>query len=127
MERVLDVYKGPYDPLHPVICMDESLKQLIRETRSPLPPKPDNDEKADYEYEHRGVANIFMVDKPLRGKRYVKVTERKTKTDWACLIKEIADDHYPLVEKIRLVMDNLNTHKPTSLYETFAPEEAKRI
>lgn len=121
MERVLDVYKESYDPLRPVVCMDESPKQLIKETRLPLERKPGSDEKADYEYERCGVANIFMVNEPLRGKRYVKVTERKTKTDWAHLIKEIADEHYPYVEKIRLVMDNLNTHKPSSLYETFSP------
>ena len=127
MERVLDVYKEAYDPLRPVVCMDESPKQLIKETRIPLERKPGSDAKADYEYERCGVANIFMVNEPLRGKRYVKVTERKTKNDWAYLIKEIADKHYPCVEKIRLVMDNLNTHKPSSLYETFPPEEAKRI
>ena len=127
MERVLDVYKEAYDPLRPVVCMDESPKQLIKETRLPLKGKPGCDAKADYEYERCGVANIFMVNEPLRGKRYVKITQRKTKVDWAHLIKEIADVHYPHVEKIRLVMDNLNTHKPASLYETFLPEEAKRI
>src|SRR5690554_4166093 len=127
MERVLDVYKEPYDPLRPVVCMDESPRQLIKETRLPLKRKPGSDEKEDYEYERCGVANIFMVNEPLRGKRYVKVTERKTKTDWAQLIKEVADKHYPYVEKIRLVMDNLNTHKPSSLYEAFPPEEAKRL
>jgi hypothetical protein len=127
MERVLDVYKEPYDPLRPVICMDESPKQLIKETRLPLERKPGCDAKADYEYERCGVANIFMFNEPLRGKRHVKVTERKTKTDWAHLIKEIADNYYPYVEKIRLVMDNLNTHKPSSLYEAFPPQEAKRI
>jgi hypothetical protein len=127
MERVLDVYKEPYDPLRPVVCMDESPKQLIKETRMPLERKPGSDAKVDYEYERCGVANIFMVNEPLRGKRYVKVTERKTKEDWAHLMKEIADKHYPHVERIRLIMDNLNTHKPASLYETFLPEEAKRI
>lgn len=127
MERVLDIYKEPYDPLRPVVCMDESLKQLISETRLPLPRKPGSDKKADYEYERCGVVNIFMVNEPLRGKRYVKVTQRKTKTNWARLIKEIVDDHYPFAENIRLVMDNLNTHKPASLYEVFAPEEVKRI
>ena len=127
MERVLDVYKEPYDPLRPVICMDESPKQLIKETRLPLSRKPGCDAKADYEYERCGVANIFMFNEPLRGKRHVKVTERKTKADWAQLIKEIEDDYYPHVEKIRLVMDNLNTHKPSSLYEAFPPQEAKRI
>jgi hypothetical protein len=127
MERVLDIYKEVYDPLRPVVSMDESPKQLIKETRLPLERKPGSDAKADYEYERCGVANIFMVNEPLRGKRYVKVTERKTKNDWAYLVKEIADNLYPHVEKIRLVMDNLNTHKPSSLYETFSAEEAKRI
>ena len=112
--------------LRPVVCMDESPK-LIKEMRLSLERKPGSDAKADYEYERCGVANIFMVNEPLRGKRYVKVTERKTKSDWAHLVKEIADTHYPYVEKIRLVMDNLNTHKPSSLYDTFSPEEAKRI
>lgn len=127
MERVLDVYKEAYDPLRPVVCMDESPKQLIKETRLPLGRNPGSDTKTDYEYERCGVANIFMVNEPLRGKRHVKVTERKTKVDWAHLLKEIADDYYPYVEKIRLVMDNLNTHKPASLYEAFPPHEAKRI
>lgn len=127
MERVLDLYKEPYDPLRPVVCTDESPKQLIKNTRLPLERKLGSDAKEDYEYERCGVANIFMVNEPLRGKRYAKVTERKTKSDWAMLIKEISDLHYPHVEKIRLVMDNLNTHKPSSLYETFSPEEVKRI
>ena len=127
MERVLDVYKEAYNPSYPVVCMDESPKQLIKETRIPIRRKPGFDERVDYEYERCGVANIFMVNEPLAGKRYVKVTERKTKTDWATLVKEIADDYYPQASKIRLVMDNLNTHKPASLYEAFPPQEAKRI
>jgi len=127
MELVLDVYKMPYNPLIPVVCMDESPKQLIKETRVPIKRKPGYDAKEDYEYERCGVANIFMVNEPLTGKRYIKVTDKKTKKDWAHLIKEIADQHYPQTEKIRLVMDNLGTHKPAALYETFNPEEAKRI
>lgn len=127
MESVLDVYKMPYNPHIPVVCMDESPKQLIKETRVPLQRKAGHDAKEDYEYERCGVANIFMVNEPLAAKRYVKVTERKTKKDWAALLKEIADERYPQAEKIRLVMDNLATHKPAALYETFAPEEAKRI
>ena len=107
--------------------MDESPKQLIKETRVPLPIKPGTNAKADYEYERCGVANIFMANEPLTGLRYVKVTQRKTKSDWAAFIKEIADDYYPHAQKIRLVMDNLSTHKPSALYETFSPEEAKRI
>lgn len=107
--------------------MDESPKQLIKETRLPIERKKGMDRKEDYEYERCGVANIFMANEPLMGKRYVKVTEVKTKTDWANFIKEIADDHYPFAKKIRLVMDNYGTHKPAALYETFPPQEAKRI
>jgi len=127
MELVLDVYKTPYHANIPVVCMDESPKQLIKETRTPIERKPGSDAKEDYEYERCGVANIFMANEPLSGKRYVKVTEKKTKADWAHFVKEIADVHYPDVEKIKLVMDNYGTHKPAALYETFAPEEAKRI
>jgi hypothetical protein len=127
MERVLDVYKLPYNPAIPVVCMDESPRQLIKQSRLPIAPTPGSDAKEDYEYERCGVANIFMINEPLTGKRQVRVTERKTKKDWAALIKEIADDLYPSAEKIRLVMDNLGTHKPAALYESFAPQEAKRI
>jgi len=124
---VLDIYKIPYNEAVPVICMDESPKQLIKETRMPIERKPGSDAKEDFEYERCGVANIFMVNEPLAGRRHVKVTERKTKKDWALFIKEIADEHYPTAEKIRLVMDNLATHKAAALYDAFAPEEAKRI
>jgi hypothetical protein len=127
MEMVLDVYKIPYNIDIPVVCMDESPKQLIKETRVPIERKPGCDAKEDYEYERCGVANIFMATEPLLGKRYVKVTERKTKTDWAAYLKEIADEQYPKAEKIRLIMDNYTTHRPSALYETYAPEEAKRI
>lgn len=127
MEMVLDLYKTPYNQAIPVICMDESPKQLIKETRTPIKRKPGSDAKEDFEYERCGVANIFMVNEPLAGRRHVKVTERKTKKDWALFIKEIADEHYPTAEKIRLVMDNLATHKAAALYDAFAPEEAKRI
>jgi DDE superfamily endonuclease len=127
MECVLDVYKTEYNSAIPVVCMDESPKQLIKETRLPIVIQPGRDAKADYEYERCGVVNIFMANEPLSGKRYVKVTERKTKKDWALFIKEIADEHYPSAEKIRLVMDNLGTHKPAALYEAFSPQEAKRI
>lgn len=127
MELVLDVYKTAYKETIPVVCMDESPKQLIKETRLPLAPKPGRDAKVDFEYERCGVANIFLANEPLAGKRYIKVTEQRTKTDWAAFIKEIADQYYPSAKKIRLVMDNLATHKPSALYETFEPEEAKRI
>ncbi len=126
MEMVLDVYKRPYNKDIPVVCMDESPKQLIKQTRLPIVGKPGSEAKEDYEYTRCGIANIFMVNEPLSGKIFVSVTERKTKTDWAKLIKEISG-HYPLAEKIVLVMDNLGTHKPAALYETFSPEEAKKI
>jgi hypothetical protein len=127
MEMVLDVYKTKYDKDFPVVCMDESPKQLIKETRLPIDAQKGSDRKEDYEYERCGVANIFMANEPLTGKRYVKITEVKTKIDWAAFIKEIADEIYPCAKKIRLVMDNYGTHKPAALYETFTPSEAKRI
>ena len=127
MELVLDVYKMPYNEAIPVVCMDESPKQLIKETRLPEERRPGCDAREDFEYERCGVANIFMVNEPLAGKRFVKVTERKTKKDWAVLLKEIADLHYPKAEKIKLISDNLSTHKAAALYDTFKPEEAKRI
>jgi hypothetical protein len=127
MERVLDVYKRPYNPDLPVVCMDESPKQLIKETRLPIEMKPGHQAKEDFEYERCGVANIFLASEPLTGKRYVEVTERKTKKDWAGFIKKLSDEIYKHAPKILLVMDNLSTHKPSALYETFQPEEAKRI
>lgn len=127
MEQVLDVYKDAYDESFPVVCMDESPKQLIKETRVPIPMGAGSERKEDYEYERCGVANIFMANEPLAGKRYVKITRQKRKTDWARFIKEIADGHYPRAIKIRLVMDNYCTHKAAALYEAFEPEEAKRI
>jgi hypothetical protein len=127
MESVLDVYKTPYDKRYPVVCMDESPKQLIKQTRIPIVRKPGQDEKQDYEYSRQGVANIFMANEPLKGKRYIRIKSTKTKKDWAYFVRYIADQLYPRAEKIRLIMDNLNTHKPSALYETFPPEEAKRI
>lgn len=127
MEQVLDVYKRPYSRKYPVVCMDESPKQLIGETRVPIMMRPGRELRCDYEYERCGVCNIFMVNEPLLGKRYVKVTNRKTKQDWAELLKEIADELYPKAGKITLVMDNLATHTPGALYEAFPAEEAKRI
>jgi len=126
MENVLSVYKRPFDPMNPVICMDESPKQLIKETKKPIKMKPGSEEKHDYEYWRNGVCNIFMSNEPLSGKRYVKVTERKTKKDWALFISQIAEQNKN-VEKITLVMDNLGTHKPGALYEIFPPEKAKAI
>lgn len=127
MERVLDVYKRPYDELNPVVCMDESPKQLIGETRVGTPIGQGKAKRVDYEYARKGTCNIFMVNEPLNGKRRVKITERKTKVDWAILLKEIVDEDYPNAEKITLVMDNFKTHSPGAFYETFEPKEAKRI
>jgi hypothetical protein len=126
MEKVLDVYKRPYDPAYPVVCMDESPRQLIKETRRILPAEPGYCERHDYEYERCGVCNIFMANEPLAGRRLVKVTERKTKKDWAYFINEIANA-YKDAEKITLVMDNLKTHKPGSLYEILFPVKAKEL
>ena len=126
MEKVLEVYKRPYDANRPVVCMDESPKQLLGETKTPIPAKPGSEEKYDYEYVRNGVCNIFMCNEPLAGKRFVKVTDRKTKQDWAFFVDEIAKQ-YPHAEKITLVMDNYETHKPGALYETFPANEAKEL
>lgn len=127
MEQVLDVYKRPYAPDRPVVCMDESPKQLISPARQGLAMVPGMEERQDYEYVRHGVANIFMANEPLKGKRVVEVTEKKTKRDWAAFIRELAETHYPRAEKITLVMDNFKTHCPSAFYEAFPPEEAKRL
>jgi hypothetical protein len=127
MEDVLEVYHLPYDPDYPVVCMDESCKQLIGEVREPIPGKPGQVKKVDDEYVRYGVAEIFMEVEPLAGKRHVAVTERRTRQDWAVQIKEMLDERYPEALKVRLVMDNLNTHSITSLYETFPAKEARRL
>lgn len=127
MEDVLDIYKRPYDAKRPVVCMDETHKQLIKETRTPIPARPGESARYDAEYERNGVCNIFLSGEPLKGKRITKVTDQRKKTDWAHFIKELVDNHYPSVDKVVLVMDNLNTHSGSSLYEVFEPVEAKRI
>ena len=127
MERVLDVYKRPYDKNYPVVCMDESPKQLIEGGRKSTAMKPGQEARVDYEYIRNGVANIFMANEPLRGKRFVKVTEFKTKKDWAMFIKEVSEKYYPKAKRITLVMDNLNTHSASAFYETFKPKEAKKL
>jgi hypothetical protein len=127
MEDVLDVYKRRYDPSNPVVCVDETSKQLIGETRQAVPAAPGRPAREDSEYVRNGVANLFMVSEPLGGKRHVKVTERRTKRDWAECVRQVVDEWYPQAQKVVLVMDNLNTHSPASLYEAFAPAEAKRI
>ena len=127
MEDVLEVYQRPRDPLRPLVCLDEQSKQLIKETRKPIPAAPGRPERIDYEYERNGTANLFMLFAPLEGWRHVKVTERRTKLDFAAVIRELVDVHFPTSEKIVLVMDNLNTHKTASLYEAFPPAEARRL
>ena len=127
MENVLAVYKRPFDPSRPVVCFDEKSKQLIGEIATPIPAAPGRVEAHDYEYIRNGTANLFMFVEPLRGWRHVSVTSRRTKLDFAQQMKELVDVHYPNAEKITLVMDNLNTHKMSCLYEAFAPEVARRI
>jgi hypothetical protein len=127
MEDVLDVYCRPYDPGFPVVCLDETSKQLLGDVRAPLPMEAGKPERFDTHYQRHGVCNLFLCCEPLRGWRHVKVTARRTKLDFAELIRELVDIHYPQAEKIVLVMDNLNTHTPGSLYDAFAPAEAKRL
>ena len=127
MEDILDVYKQPYDSQCPQVCVEEMSTQLIGETRAPLPAEPGKPLRYDTEYTRNGTANIFMAFEPLAGQRITKVTDQRTKIDWAHFIQELVDQHYPHAEKTRLVIDNLNTHTKTSLYEAFAPAEAKRI
>lgn len=127
MEDVLEVYQRPYDPRHPVICMDEASKQLVAEVRGPLPPEPGKPLRYDFEYERRGTCNIFMFCEPLRGWRHVRVTQRRTRVDWAFALQGLLDAEYQEAERVVLVMDNLNTHSPASFYEAFAPQEARRL
>jgi hypothetical protein len=127
MEDVLEVYQHPLDPAHPVICMDETSKQLVGEMRVSLPAAPGQPQREDYEYERHGVANLFLFSEPLTGWREVQVTERRTRTDWAAAMRELSERHYPTAERITVVLDNLNTHGPASFYEAFIPEEAQRL
>lgn len=125
MEDILDVYQRPYDPIVPVICIDETNKQLIQEKR--IPCQPGQPEKVDYEYVRNGVANVFMICEPLAGKRQTVVTDSRTAVDFAEILKYVSDQLYPGTEKIVLVTDNLNTHTPASLYKAFPPQEARRL
>jgi DDE superfamily endonuclease len=127
MERVLDIYKKPYEAAFPVVCMDESPKQLIEEGQPSKAMKPGQEARVDYEYIRHGVINIFMANEPLSGKRFVEVTEFKTKREWAVFVKRISDEWYPKSKKITLVMDNFKTHVASAFYETFEPDEAKRL
>jgi hypothetical protein len=127
MEDVLDLYAEPYDPARPVVCFDETSKQLIAEARTPLPMESGKPERFDYEYERRGTANVFLVTQPLGAWRHVDVTDRRTKHDFAHQMRDLVDRHFPDAERIRVVLDNLNTHTPAALYEAFAPAEACRL
>ena len=127
MEDVLDLYPEPDDPARPLVCFDETSKQLIAETRLPLPMEPGKPERVDYEYERKGTANLFLVTEPLSGWRHVDVTDRRTKHDFAQQMRDLADRHFPDATTIRVVLDNLNTHTPAALYEAFPPAQARRI
>jgi uncharacterized small protein (DUF1192 family) len=127
MEDILEVYQRPHDPHRPVVCLDETSKQLTAETRVPIAAKPGQPGRHDYEYRRNGTANLFMMFAPLEGWRHVKVTDRHTAVDYARVLKELSDTHFPGSAKIVLVQDNLNTHKPASLYEAFPPAEARRL
>ena len=127
MEDVLEVYQRPHDPARPVVCVDETSKQLIAETRVPIPAKPGHAPRHDYEYQRNGTANLFMIFAPLEGWRHVEVTDRHTARDYARILKMLSDQHFPGARKIVLMQDNLNTHKPASLYEAFPPAEARRL
>jgi hypothetical protein len=127
MEDVLDVYTRPHDPARPLVCLDETSKQLVEETRAPVPMRPGQPARYDYEYKRNGVANAFMLFAPLEGFRHVRITDRRTAIDYAHVLKELADVHFPKAEKIVLVQDNLNTHVQASLYEAFDPAEARRL
>jgi hypothetical protein len=127
MEDVLEVYHRPHDPEYPVVCVDETSKQLISETRIPIKAKPGQPARHDYEYERNGTANLFMLFAPLEGWRHVEVTDRHTAVDFAHMLRDLSDTHFSGAKKIVLMEDNLNTHKPASLYEAFPAAEARRL
>jgi hypothetical protein len=127
MENVLETYKRPYDPRRPVVCMDEKPKQLVKETRTPIGCRKGQPLRFDYEYERNGTANVFVFVEPLKGWRRLEATARRTKIDWARQVQRLVDCDYPKADRITLVMDNLNTHALSSLYEAFEPAEARRL
>jgi hypothetical protein len=127
MEDVLEVYTRPYDPARPVVCFDEGGKQLIGDVRPPLPVRPGRARRVDYEYTRNGTANVFMLFEPLKGWRHAAVTARRTNKDFAGMVRALIDVWYPAAERVVLVLDNLSTHTPAALYETFPPEEARRL
>jgi hypothetical protein len=125
MEDILDLYHLPYDPQFPLLCLDESNKQLVGEVHAPLPLAPGHSQIVDHEYVRNGVAEIFLEIEPLAGKRHVAITEHRRRQEWAHFVKSMLEERYPQATKVRLVLDNLNTHTMASLYETFEPEEAR--
>lgn len=127
MEDVLEVYTRPYDPARPVVCLDELNKQLVAEIQTPLPVEPGQPARFDYEYERCGTANLFMINEPLMGQRHVTVTEQRTAVDFAQVVRDLLEVHYPHAEKVVLVIDNLNTHKPAALYQAFEPAVARSL
>jgi transposase len=127
MEAVLELYRAPYDPQEPVVCFDERPVQLVSETRVPLPPEPGKPERYDYEYKREGTCNLFAFFQPLQGWRQIKVTQRRTSEDFALCMQYLVDVLFPEAARIHLVLDNLNTHTPAALYQTFSPQEALRI
>jgi hypothetical protein len=127
MEDVLEVYQRPHDPERPVVCLDETMKQLVKETRTPIPPRPGRPARHDYEYERNGTANLFMLFAPLEGWRHVEVTDHHTAVDYAQILRDLSDKYFPSAAKIVLVQDNLNIHTPASLYQAFPPAEARRL
>ena len=127
MEDVLDVYVRPYDPRRPQVCLDETSRLLLAEVRPPLPPAPGQPARHDPEYAREGVVNLFLVCEPLRGWRTVSVSDQRTRLDWARCVRDLVDGHFPEAETVVLVMDQLNTHSPASLYEAFPPAEARRV
>ena len=127
MEEILDLYEEPYDPNRPVVCFDERPCQLLAEVREPLASKPGKPKRVDSEYERRGMANVLLAFEPLKGRREMRVTEHRRKLEFAEMMRYLLDDLYPEVERIRLVVDNLNTHSPAAFYENFSAEEARRM
>ena len=127
MEDVLDLYEEPHDPERPVVCFDETSTQLLAETRPPLPPRPGGPRRQDYEYRREGTRNLFLACEPLAGWRHVAVTQRRTMNDFAHQMRWLVDEAYPEAQVVRIVLDNLNTHRPASLYESFPAAEARRI
>jgi len=127
MEDLLTLYTQPEDPQRPLVCMDEVPKQLISDVRDPLPAQPEQPLRVDYEYKRNGVANLFMFFEPFSGQRHVKVTEKRTRLDWAEAMRELSDEIHPQAERIVVVLDNLNTHTPAAFYLAFEPDEARRL